>query len=179
MRIILDIDDVCAELVSTWLTKYNIDWNDNLTKDMITDWNVGSFSKIGDKFYDYLNMPNFNLYENMPMVEGALDGVNYLRSLGYEIIFCTIYDYNNRKWDWLVKNKFTNNPDEYVVAHNKNLIKGDIIIDDNYDNFINYDGIKFLYTQNWNRKFHTIFRVNGWKEIIEKLEVLKMIEDGV
>ena len=124
-------------------------------------------------------MPNFNLYENMPVVEGALDGVNYLRSLGYEIIFCTIYDYNNRKWDWLNRNNFTHNPNEYVVAHNKNLIKGDIIIDDNIDNFKNYDGDKLLYRQTWNTKFKTRYEVHNWKEIVEKLKGLKMIEDGV
>ena len=178
MRIILDIDDVCAELVTIWLNIYNSEFDDNLTKDMIDDWNIGSFTKIGKLFYRYLDSPSFDLYENMPAVEGALEGVNHLRSLGYEIVFCTIFDYYSRKWDWLNKNNFTHNPDEYVVAHNKNLIKGDIIIDDNIDNFKNYEGIKFLFSQPWNVKFDTIYRVNGWKEVVEKLEILKMIESA-
>jgi len=165
--------------MTVWLGFYNHFHHDNLTKDMITDWNVGSFSKIGDEFYNYLNMASLNLYADMPMVDGALEGVNYLRRLGYEIVFCTVFDYYSRKWDWLVKNKFTNNPDEYVVAHNKNLIKGDIIIDDNIDNFKNYDGDKLLYRQTWNAKFKTRYEVHNWKEIVEKLRGLKMIEDGV
>jgi 5'(3')-deoxyribonucleotidase len=175
LRIILDIDDVCADLVTVWLNIYNVEHEDNLKREDITDWDIGSFTKIGKKFYDYLDQ-DFNLYWRMNPIKDALWGVETLRKLNHEIIFCTVYDYYNRKWDWLNRNRFTNNPDEYVVAHNKNLIKGDLIIDDNWNNFSKYDGEKFLFDAPWNQQYSTIYRVKDWNELIDKFILLDMIE---
>jgi 5'-nucleotidase len=171
MRIILDVDDVCADLVTRWVGVYNLEHEDNLQREDISDWDIGSFTKIGKKFYDYLDMQDFNLYWGMNPVKDALWGVETLRKLNHEVIFCTVFDYYNRKWDWLKRYRFTNNPDEFVVAHNKNLIKGDYIIDDNWDNFVKYDGEKYLFDQPWNRKYDTKNRVMNWEELIGKFEL--------
>ena len=179
MIIVLDIDDVCANLIPIILLKYNKLCDDTLKLEDITDWNIGSFTKIGDKFYDYFSMPDLNLYQGMPPVKDALEGVQYLRKLKYDIVFCTAYDFHNRKWEWLKENKFTSSMDEYVVAHNKNLIKGDVIIDDNYANFSSFDGDKLLFDAPYNRKYKTAYRVNNWKDIMEKFRLLNMINGGI
>ena len=41
----VDCDDVVISLVPTWLSLYNKDYNDNLTPEQITDWDVGLFVK--------------------------------------------------------------------------------------------------------------------------------------
>ena len=51
--IILDVDDVVLNLVPNWLKLYNRDFNDNLTKEQITEWNITKFIKPEAKYSIY------------------------------------------------------------------------------------------------------------------------------
>lgn len=174
--ILIDIDDVCANMAPVWLERYNHTWDDTLRLDDITDWNWELFVQkpCGKKIFSFLH--DDTLYDNVKPIQDALYGVEFLRKSNHDIIFITAYDFTNSKFKWLKKHKFSNDINEFVVAHNKNLIKGDCLIDDKYDNFINFDGDKLLYSANWNLKYKTIYRVHNWKEIIEKFQLLNMIE---
>ena len=174
--ILIDIDDVCANMAPIWLENYNHTWDDTLKLSDITDWDWSLFvlPHCGKKIFSFLH--DDTLYDSVKPVQGSLEGVETLRKLGYNIVFTTAHDFTNSKFKWLKKHKFSNDINEFVVAHNKNLIKGDYIIDDNYDNFINYDGDKLLYRRPWNLKFRTIYEVHNWKDIMEKFQMLNMIE---
>jgi 5'(3')-deoxyribonucleotidase len=176
-RIILDIDDVLAAHIESWLSWYNKEWFDFLEKKNITDWNLVQFvsPKCGNRVYDFLKLPT--VYDNVLPIEYAQIGVNFLRSTGKEIIFVTSRDWACNKFDWLVRYGFSKNSKEYVVAENKSLIDADMIIDDNYMNVKEFPGIKWLYTQPWNAKYehpnklaswgYLSRRVNNWIEIIK------------
>jgi 5'-nucleotidase len=170
MRILIDIDDTLCDLVSTWLEIYNADYNDNLKRDQILSWDIGSYTKIGHKFYDYLTNPNINLYYAIEPFPYALEGIQLFRKLDYRIVFVTAYDNYNRKWNWLNQHGFTDDMDEYVVAHDKSLIRGELLIDDKYDNIISFDGLGWLYNEPWNQQYMYSPRVNNWQKIMEKIK---------
>ena len=176
MNILCDIDDTIANLVDCWLSIYNCDYNDNLDSDKILNWDIGSFTKIGKKFYDYLNDPN--LYYGIEPIPGALKSIKHLKSKGHRIIYVTAYDVTNAKLNWLMEHGFTNTKMDYIVAHDKSLIKGDIIVDDSYSNIKEYSEANhkpaILYKQKWNEKFNWETRAMDWNEVlywIEKFEV--------
>jgi 5'(3')-deoxyribonucleotidase len=166
ITIAVDVDDTVCNLVDEWLRLYNLEYDDNLKKENITDWDIGSFTKAGKDFYKYIN---FDIYDNCKTIFGAKSGIKYLRSLGHRIIFVTAYNYGNSKLNWLLKHKFIETDKDFVVARDKSLIKADMLIDDNYENvkkFDNTNSIGILFQAPWNKKFEYNYRVKNWKELI-------------
>ena len=151
----VDCDGVCADLTSEWIiNRYNNDWNDNLKHEDITDWNVHQFVKpeCGLKIYDYLQDPS--LYDNVIPIEGAINGVFYLKSLGYRVIFVThsTQGHSGRKFRWLFQHGFIEVEDDYVECKDKSLVNASYLLDDYVVNVNSFRGQGVLFTprcDNW------------------------------
>jgi len=176
MKILVDVDDVVADLLPTWLDLYNRDYDDTVEPFDITEWDLTKFVKpeCGSKIYDYLE--DLNLYRFVPPVYTAKDGVDALREAGHELLFVTVRDHPN-KFSWLVEYGFipanNGNPDraQYVVTHRKDLIPADVIIDDNPENLRNHPGKRVLFTRTHNQGSTVdAFRADTWDEVVEFIE---------
>lgn len=167
--IAVDVDDVCLDLVSIWLELYNKEWNDNLTKDKITDWKISDFVKpeCGKKVLKYIEDPS--IYDLCQQIPGALTGINYLKTIG-RVIFLTASTNgaSGRKYKWLKENNFIDKIEDYVEAHDKLLIRADIMIDDKYETIKCFDGAGFLFTQPWNKKYYYPQRIDSWAEFLNQ-----------
>jgi len=175
MYAVFDIDDVLANTVPAWLKKYLKKYNHNLKKEDILDWDIAKYTvpECGNNIYNFLNSKTF--YNSVKPIPLALKGVNTFRELGLEIVYATggspkasVY-----KFDWLQKNGFWQKQDHYVQTSSKFLLRGEILIDDNYDNvamFNKHSGYGLLYNAPWNSQCEYPNRVSGWKEIMETID---------
>lgn len=167
--IICDVDDVVANLMDRWLAEYNAEYDDTLTKDKITDWNLSCFVKkecSGD-IYKYLE--NKNLYDFIKPIEDSLSVINQLKK-NNRVVFATMTTDGSAgiKYNWLFRHRYLNNRRDYVETHDKNLLKGDVIIDDNFDFVNNYDDGKILFSQPWNQNhgsFPDFLVAKNWNEV--------------
>jgi 5'(3')-deoxyribonucleotidase len=172
--IITDVDDTLAGLVPRWLERYNYDWDDNLTMDKITEWNMIPFVKksCGEQIYSYLNDPN--LYNGVKPIPLSLAGVNSLRSMGHRVVFCTssTIAHQGRKAQWLMDFGYLKDMNDYIACSDKSLIRGDIIIDDRFENV--QDPLKFgiLFNRPWNKNKEWFTRVDNWYQIIDLVKGL-------
>jgi len=164
MIVSIDIDDVCLPLMKYWLYFYNEKYRDELVEENITDWNIAKFCKCGTKIYDFLSMPNLNLYYGIDPYDDALPYIKRIRDLNHRIIFVTGGDYQNRKLNWLFEHKFITTDYEYVCAKDKQLIESHIIVDDKYETVVNFDGFGILVDRPWNRKYNNVCRSFNWKQ---------------
>ena len=166
--IFVDVDDVCALLSQVWLARYNKDYDDNLTDDDITDWNIHQFTKpeCGLKIYQYLKDPT--IYDEIEPREGALKGVNALRELGLRVLFATAcpVETAGRKFFWLKEHGFIKKERDYIEVHDKSLLLGRYMIDDSYDNVHGFSGYGYLLTRPWNKKHQWYHRTGSWEEFI-------------
>lgn len=171
----IDIDDVILDLVSNWLKFYNIDFDDNLKRKDITDWNIAKFvkSKAKQKIYDYVKSPD--IYNEVKPIKDSLWGVNTLKSLGYRVIYITVNNYGNAKYNWLLNYGYMESGKDFVSTEDKSLIKAEILLDDNFKNIKNFDGEGFLFSKPWNIKYKYENRVNSWKEFILKVKAMEKI----
>ena len=181
--IAVDFDDVIVDLIPTWLDMYNVDYDDQLKSEDITDWDISKFvkSECGKMIYEYLDLPN--LYDDVNIVSGALDGIDKLREVGYRIVFVTSTNIaqNGQKLKWLQNNHFL--PKErysrdYVEATDKSLIRCNIIIDDKLENCDHPTAMGLLFDRPHNQNFDTagyenIIRVYDWEDIVSFLLALK------
>ena len=135
MRILLDIDGVVADLLPYWLELINRYYGERLLLDEITCWEVHKFCKNAkpEQIYSFFEEPGFFLH--LDPVPGSLTAVNQLLATGHEIVFvtaCNAGHSDKRRW---VQRHFPNfNLENIVFAERKELIKGDIFVDDNVDN---------------------------------------------
>ena len=173
MIILCDVDNTVADLMTEWLRLYNNDYPDRLIApwlkpEMITDWNIEKFvhPDCGKKIYSYLLLDNF--YDNVKPIEGAHQALRYLESKGHRIVFVSSGVYAYPKYQWMENHGFNVGEygSNYIVAHDKSLIRGDLLIDDGFHNieaFKNLDSI--LFDQPWNRHFQWHRRANNWNDV--------------
>jgi len=171
MKIVaIDVDDVCLSLIDNWLLYYNHDFEDNLTADKIIEWDISKFVKPSAKKAIYEYVENEEVYKTAKPVENALMGVNFIKEFGYRVIYVTANNPHNSKFDWLFKNEFLDDHKNFVSAYDKSLIHADYLIDDKYENIINFKGIGILFNRPWNEYSLYHNRVENWSDIINKIE---------
>lgn len=168
--IAVDVDDVVLDLMPKWLSWYNLDFDDNLRVDDITDWDITKFVKeeAKDKIYNYVR--NKEVFESACPVVSAWAGIEYFKLLKHRVIFVTANNPQDVKYQWLFENGFVDRTEDFVVAKDKSLIFADYMIDDSYDNVRSFCGERaWLMTKPWNAKFNWNYRVNNWSQIVTLL----------
>jgi 5'-nucleotidase len=156
LLIAVDVDEVCADLMSEWLKRYNKSWNDSLKPEDITAWDIEQFVKpeCGKKIYGILSQPGF--YESVKPFPWALGAVKALRTMG-RVIFVTSCARKTMddKFDWLVRNGFLSEKREslndFVACRDKWLIGADYLLDDAVHNVEEFRGTAFLVGHHHNR----------------------------
>jgi 5'(3')-deoxyribonucleotidase len=164
--IALDIDDVCLDLMETWLWMYNHDFDDHLKREQIIDWSISNFVKPVAKIaiYQYIEKPD--VFDMSEPIDGALESVEKLRSLGHRIIFVTANNPKNIKYTWLCRYGFLTDNKDFVQAYDKSLIIADYLVDDRYDNVVSFNGQGVLINQPWNQQYDYPYRVKDIAEFI-------------
>lgn len=62
-----------------------------------------------------------------------------------------------------------------VIAQDKSIIMGNVIIDDCVDNLYNFDDVCICYKQPWNKKWPYPFRYNDWDKINDVIQVYHVL----
>jgi len=185
MIIGVDVDGVVADLHQAWLTRYNVEFEDNVRTKDVTDWGIHKFVKpeAQKRIYEYLHDPS--LYLGVQPIEGALDGIRELHSLGHKIVFisnCNI-PMASAKGKWLEYNGFLKHGPLIpivggAIRHGfKKLISVDVLIDDYQENLKDIPGAPVLFTNDqtpWNHEWRTFFalKVSGWEDVPPLIKTL-------
>jgi 5'-nucleotidase len=160
MDIIIDIDDVIADLLPQWLYLYNHEYDEELTPEDITDWDMTLFCR--DDIYKYLELPN--LYDFVQPIEGAYEGVVSLANAGHKLHFITA-KHHPSKLAWMRRHKFFDLGD-YIVLEDKSKFPADLIIDDRPETVLNFPQHAILFDRPHNRKCHFPYRMQGWSMVL-------------
>lgn len=165
MIILLDVDDVIADLVPAWLKQYNYLYMDDLKIEQITGWDIASYTKpecSREKFFGILE--DGSIYENVRPIQGAQYGIQELQKK-HDVYFVTAGYYKTKR-EWLKGYGLLMDDTEFIVCYDKNLIRGDILIDDRFDNIEKFPGKGILFTRPWNEKFRWPYIADTWVQIL-------------
>ncbi|MFZ2992558.1 MAG: hypothetical protein WA061_02470 [Microgenomates group bacterium] len=171
----MDADGFIINLHKPWLGRYNYDWNDDLTVEEITEWGMHKLVKpeCGTKIYEYIEDPT--IYDEAPPIDGAIDGIRYVRDMGYRIVFVTssTLGASGRKYKWFKDYGLINGLSDYVEMSDKSLIRSDYLFDDYQVNISGFIGKGVLYTQPWNKSSTITPRVFGWLGVLGVVKYLQ------
>jgi 5'(3')-deoxyribonucleotidase len=135
--VIVDVDDTIADLVPVWVGEFLKRYPacPNPCDEGWTDWDVSP--RVPEPFQKYfwgvLDEPQ--LYNLVQPIEGALEGVNKLRSWNIRIVFATsaTNGHSGAKLRWLVQHGFLDSivrQKDYIETFDKSILRGNLIIDD-------------------------------------------------
>lgn len=171
LTILFDADDVAENLLTCWLNALNIKYGTSCTEEDVTDWNVSlSFPSLTrDQVYAVLQ--DDQLWKSLAPVPGAEQCLKQLHDEGHELYMVTATDYRTCKekvsrilelFPWL-------DQEHIIVAHKKQMVCGDVLIDDNPQNLIGGPYFRVLFDKPHNRNFeerkHGIYRANDWDQV--------------
>lgn len=170
--LLLDMDDVTVDQSLTWIKRIYEKTGIQYQLEDLSKWDLSAVlpQEITHMIFEELNKePGF--FRSLPAKEGAIQGIKKL-SFCYDIVFVTAsepYAYED-KYYWIRENlPFLEKP-SLVLTHRKDLILGDVFVDDGPHNLQKSTvKTKIIFDHPWNRHVTQYPRVNHWKHLVELL----------
>lgn len=180
MDILIDMDDVMEDLISPWVEELSKKYGLHVTKEDVTVWDMESIFPTLTKAEIFAPLHDEEFWKKTRPIDGAVEYINKLIMDGNKIYIttCSHLDTIKMKMEHLVKKYFPMlSYKNIIIAQRKQMIKGDILIDDYHENLIGGDYEKILvdapYNRNFNDKEYGFYRVHNWKEIYETVNIIK------
>lgn len=139
--ILCDLDSILADILTPWLAAYTKEYEDTLTIPQITGWAFHNFVKpeCGYRIYQYLSTPNF--FADLVPLPGAVEAVQKIIGMGHDFLVVTagaaVDDAATQKIRWC-KRYLGLAPKQVIVTPRKELIRGDLLIDDSPEQIAKY-----------------------------------------
>lgn len=178
LTILVDLDDVLWDLCGHWVNELNRLFGTEVNVNDITDWNIKQFfSNLNEaELYIPINTPFF--WDEVEAIDGAQYYLKRLLNDGHRVKIVTATHYNSlqgkmRRFEELFP--FFSWRD-VVIAYDKGMIQGDLLIDDGIHNLEGTTCRRILFERPHNRLYDAeangMIRVKTWSEIYEIIERL-------
>ena len=173
MTILVDMDDVLEQLVKAWVRRANEKFGRDVAPEDVTDWNVAApYAGLSrEEVYGVTYEPGF--WRSVEPMPGAAEALRHFMAEGHEvyIVTATEIEHLEEKMKGLLFRYFPFlSWKQVIVTGRKQLIRGDVLIDDGIHNLEGGAYKKILFTAAHNRDYdaeaHGMTRVHGWDEIV-------------
>ena len=180
MTILVDMDDTIEQLLRAWLKCANEKFDREVTYDEVRDWDVSKAypGLTHDQIYDILLQPGF--WKTVEPMPGAARVLKQFMEDGHKVYIVTATDYEiiPEKMDHLLFRYFPFlSWDQVIITSRKQMIKGDVLIDDGVHNLEGGDYAKILVTAphnvDYDAEANGMIRVKDWDEILSAVEMLE------
>lgn len=184
LRILVDQDEVLAKWVERVIDWWNNDKGTNLTVDDIHSWDLKN--DLGEGSEDFMRscMRYSEFYRDLDPMPGAIDGMRSLIDMGHDVLIvtatprCATNAYGG-KVEWIRRNMPFFNIDNFCSVTRKDVVSGDILLDDGMHNIEAFHRTKrdtCVFTRPWNKNAKApTFRANSWSDFVE---LIKTLSDG-
>ena len=172
MIILVDMDDTIEHLVKAWVAGVNKKYGRSVPVEEVRSWDVSAaFPGLTWKqVYDVPFQPGF--WDTVEPIEGAAEALQRLITAGHEVFIVTATPYEvifEKMRDVLFRYFPFLTWDQVIVTSRKQLIRGDILIDDGIHNLEGGQYKKILMTANHNLHYDAeangMTRVRTWEEV--------------
>lgn len=179
MIILVDMDDTIEHLLKAWVSGVNEKYGFCVSRDEIVSWDVSAAfpGLTHEQVYDIPMKPGF--WKTVEPVENSQEALSRLIAAGHEVYIVTATPYESifEKMNEVLFRYFPFlSWDQVIVTSRKQMIKGDVLIDDGIHNLEGGQYKKVLMTAPHNIHFdadaHGMIRVQNWIEIEQVIEQL-------
>lgn len=175
IKVILDMDDVVNQFLDYLLEVYNKKYDKNVKLNDITSWDLTKNEAVRPSIIKLFKKRGFFL--SVPEKRGAIEVIKKLMDDGrydiYIVTACGTVNEYKEKIEWMENYLPEFNKSHIIMCTEKNLIRGDVIVDDkvqNLDECAPYYKKCILYDMPHNRYTHKYDRILTLKELPDILE---------
>lgn len=171
LKILFDADDVAETLLDGWVKILNERYGTNVFAEDVTDWDVSLAFPTLTKQQVYSVLQEDELWANLTPMPGAQEYLQHLHDEGHELYMVTATDYRTCrvKIERILELFPFLDANHIIIAHNKQMVMGDVLIDDGPHNLVIGHYFRILFDQPHNRRFderkYGIYRAHGWEQV--------------
>ena len=172
------MDDTIENLCEVWVDYLNEKHNLSVSIDEITDWDITkSFPTLSIKEV-YAPLMDEKLWDRVDPLPDAVEFLKRLIDDGHDVLIVTASNPNmiNVKLNKVLFKYFPFIPNyDVIITGYKDLIDGDVLIDDAPHNFLRERKLNLLMNAPHNKNYdidkhpYKLIRVKNWCEIYEKI----------
>ena len=177
MRILVDMDDTIELLLQELVKRTNRKYHQHVTPEEVTDWAIApAFEGLTkQQILDTADEPDF--WRSVEPVPGAAEALKHFMDEGHEVYIVTATEMKHVK-DKMQDLLFRCFPflswSQVVITCHKQLIRGDVLIDDGIHNLEGGEYRKILFTAPYNVHYDAeanhMIRVHSWDEIVNVID---------
>lgn len=178
LTILVDMDDVLEHFVDNWIFAINEKFDRNVDPKTLNSWEIlHLYPGISElEMEQILESPDF--WKKVKPIDGAVETMKKLIDDGHDVYVATSSWYKTLvpKMDEVLFKYFDFLKwDKVIVAKDKWMIRGDVVIDDGIHNLKNRDdnSLKLLFTATHNKSYDAeangFIRVNNWKDVYREI----------
>jgi len=167
-RIAIDMDEVMADAVAEHLSRYNRDYEEQITIEELEGkwlWEIVSIDRHA-ALEGYLRSDDF--FEELTVMPESQRVIRRLQER-YEVFIATaameIPTSFDQKFRWLERHFPFIPPSHIVYCGDKGILRADFLIDDNPRQLQRFQGTGILYSAPHNAKVKGFKRVKNWLEV--------------
>lgn len=186
MTILVDMDDVLEQLVPGWIRYVNERYGTNAVPQDVKNWDMSLAFPTLTKEQVYAAVSDDRLWSYVTPMPGAADALQRLKEAGHEIFIVTASHYKTLpvKMETVL---FRYYPfldwDHVIITSKKQLIRGDVLVDDGPHNLCGGSYHKILFDAYHNRTFDAASigatRVHNWQEAEAEINRLSKITEAI
>ena len=172
MTILVDMDDTIEQLLRAWVRGVNEKYGRDVDYEDVDSWDVSAAFPGLTRAQVYEIPMQRGFWKTVEPVPGAAEALKRLMDAGHQvyIVTATLQESIPEKMNDLLFRYFPFLTwDQVIITANKQLIRGDVLIDDGIHNLVGGDYVKILMTAPHNRAFDAegngMIRVHDWEEI--------------
>lgn len=172
MTILVDIDSTITNFSETLLYCLNDTYNTKYSYNDITSYNW--FEKTFAK--PWLPTEYEFFWDDVEVNPTSVSTIESWVKQGHQVYLVTASHFNPML-SYKIKrtlepfNLELINERNIVIAQDKSIIRGDLMIDDCVDNLYDFNGVCICYKQPWNKDYTGAFRFNKWNLINDIVQV--------
>lgn len=186
MIILVDMDDVLEQLVEAVVQHVNDLYGTHATSADVTEWNLAAAFPSLTYEQVYSTVDDDVLWDIVQPMPGAAEALKKLIAEGNEIYIVTASLYENlrkKMKDVLFRYFPFLHWNQVIIAHKKQMILGDVLVDDGPHNLQGGNYRKILFDATHNQSFDETsvgaVRVRNWEECYAELQRLRIEIEGI
>lgn len=179
LTILIDLDDTLENLCEVWTDVINEQFGTHVVAKDIRTWDVGRVFAGVDREDIFAQLLKKELWERVRPLPGAVKCVEKLINDGHDVYIVTASHPSSvgTKLDTFLFKYFPFiDWDHVIIASNKQMIRGDVMVDDAPHNLIGGKYYRILKTayhnMDYNAKAHGMVRFDNWEDIYEDISRL-------
>ena len=179
LKILVDMDDTIEHLLYAWIDCLNERHGLSVKYGDIKEWNICTEFPTLTAGQVYAPLVEDEFWSTVKPIPYARDVLQWAIDQGHEVYIVTASAYET------IKSKMENvlfrhfpfiTWKNVFIAHNKQMIRGDVMIDDGPHNLEGGDYIKILMTASHNRQYDAaangMTRAYGWHDVQECIDAI-------